>query len=186
MNEQMNEQMNEKEIEPSVGSEPDKAETIDSLRADVEQWRELAQRKAAEAENVRRHSLQEKQTYMRYASEHLITRLIPVLDDLHAAVEASKAAVETDSLRTGIAMIYAKAKKIFEDAGVSIIEGGEGEPFNVDIHEALMHMPSEMPEGVVVQVVQRGYSLHDKIIRHAKVITSAGLLSTGDSSDSKD
>ncbi|MBI2794185.1 MAG: nucleotide exchange factor GrpE [Ignavibacteria bacterium] len=186
MNDEMRKEMNEQDIEPSDELESVKVDTIDSLRADVEQWRDLAQRKAAEAENVRRRSLQEKQTYMRYASEHLITRLIPVLDDLHAALEASKTATETDSLRTGIAMIYAKAKKIFEDAGVSIIEGGEGEPFNVDIHEALMHMPSEMPEGFVVQVVQRGYSLHDKIIRHAKVITSAGLLSAGDSSDSKE
>lgn len=186
MDDAMNEQQNGKEAEPANSSDPIKEDTIDSLRADVEQWRDLAQRKAAEAENIRRRSLQEKQTLMKYASEHLITKLIPVLDDLHAAVEASKSTSDINSLRTGIEMIYAEARKIFEAAGVHVIEGSEGEPFNVDFHEALMHMPSELPEGYVVQVVQRGYSLHDKVIRHAKVITSAGLLSAGESSETKE
>ena len=150
---------------------------IQILQAELEEWKELAHRKAAETENVRRRAATEKQAMSMYASEHMITKMLPVLDDLHAAVESARNSSDADALRNGIELIYVKAKKLFEEAGVKIIEVGPGEPFNVDMHEALMHMPSEeVPEGHVVQVVQRGYSLHDKILRHAKVVTSAGLL----------
>ncbi len=142
---------------------------------DVDYWKGLAQRKAAEVENIRRRAAAEKAQMADYAAEHIITHMLPVLDDLHAAVESSKTSPDAEALRAGIEMIYHKAMKIFEERGVSVISSGEGEPFNVDVHEALMHMPSpDHPEGHVVQVVQRGYALRDKVLRHAKVITSAG------------
>ncbi len=121
---------------------------------------------------------------MAHASERIITRMLPVLDDLHAAVEASQTSDDAESLRTGIAMIYTKAVRIFEESGVRMIEAGPGEPFNVEFHEALMHTPSDHPEGHIVQSVQRGYQLHEKVIRHAKVITSAGLPPHTDSEES--
>ena len=71
-------------------------------------------------------------------------------------------------------MIFAKTMKIFEDAGVSVIEAEAGQPFNVDVHEALMLSPSELPEGHVIQTIQRGYSLNERVLRHARVITSSG------------
>jgi len=155
--------------------EPVEITDVDTLRKEVDEWKDLAHRKAAELENVRRRSVLREQELMQYASEHLITKMIPVLDDLAAAVEASSGSSDIASITRGIEMIYAKASKIFEDAGVRVIESGVGHPFNVDMHEALMHMPSpEHPEGHVIQEVQRGYYLHDKVIRHAKVITSAG------------
>jgi molecular chaperone GrpE len=147
---------------------------VEQLQLQVQELQELAQRKAAEVENIRRRSALEKEQLVSYASEHLITKMLPVIDDLHAAVESAKTNHDFEGLRAGVEMIYTKAVKIFHDAGVRVIEGGEGEPFNVDVHEALMHMPSDHPEGHVVQVIQRGYQIHDKVIRHAKVITSAG------------
>ena len=147
----------------------------------LDYWKGLAQRKAAEVENIRRRAANEKEQMAHYAAEHVITHMLPVLDDLHAAVESAKTAKDFDSLRDGVEMIYTKAMKIFEERGVSIISSGEGEPFNVDVHEALMHMPHEdHPEGHIVQMVQRGYALHDKVLRHAKVITSAGSLPAAD------
>jgi molecular chaperone GrpE len=107
----------------------------------------------------------------------MITRMLPVLDDLHNAVEHAKSGSDIDAIRTGIDMIYAKATRIFEEAGLTPVDAAAGHPFNVDVHEALMHAPSDVPEGHIIQVVQRGYQLHDKVIRHSKVITSAGLLS---------
>ena len=153
----------------------------------VEYWKGLAQRKAAEVENIRRRAAAEKELMANYAAEHVITHMLPVLDDLHAAVESAKTTQDFTSLRDGVEMIYTKAMKIFEERGVTIISSGAGEPFNVDMHEALMHMPhEEFPEGHIVQMVQRGYSLHDKVLRHAKVITSAGSLPPADTdSDTK-
>jgi molecular chaperone GrpE len=155
--------------------EPTEMSELDALRKEVDEWKDLAHRKAAELENVRRRSILREQELTMFASEHLLTKMIPVLDDLAAAVEASAGSTDVASIKQGIDMIYAKASKIFEDAGVRVIESGVGQPFNVERHEALMHMPSDAhPEGHVIQEVQRGYLLHDKVIRHAKVITSAG------------
>jgi molecular chaperone GrpE len=167
--------MTDQTNEPRNDEDIDLDEQIIALRAEVEEWKEQAARRLAELENMRRRNEQERQSMMTHASERIITRMLPVLDDLHAAVEAARTSQDVTSLRTGIDMIYAKAVRIFEESGVHVIEAGPGEPFNVEFHEALMHQPSEHPEGHIVQSVQRGYQLHDKVIRHAKVITSAGL-----------
>lgn len=148
-------------------------ETTDVL-TELAEWKELATRRLAEVENIRRRTNLEKQELLMHAAQHTITRMLPILDDLHAAVEASRTTRDAESLIQGIEMIYAKTIKIFEESGVHVIEAVSGEQFDVERHEALMHTPSEHPEGSVIQNVQRGYLLHDKVLRHAKVITSAG------------
>lgn len=160
-------------------------EQIEALQQQVEEWKDLAHRRSAEIANIQRRTQQERQDMMIHASEHVITRMLPVLDDLHAAVEAARKTSEESPLKTGIEMIYTKAVKIFEDSGVTVIEAGVGEPFNVEFHEALMHTVSEHPEGHVIQNVQRGYQLHEKVIRHAKVITSAGLPAHTDTTEER-
>ena len=151
-------------------------ETFEDLQKEVEHWKDLAHRKAAEAENIRRRASEEKQHFMKYASEHLITHMLPVIDDLNSALESAKKGDDPEALRKGVEMIYKKAVKIFEDHGVSVIEHEPGAPFDVEMHEALMHVPHEdLPEGHIVETVQRGYQLHDRVLRYAKVITSAGL-----------
>lgn len=148
-------------------------ETTD-VHAELAQWKELAIRRLAEVENIRRRTNLEKQELLMHAAQHTITKMLPILDDLHAAVEASRTTRDAESLIQGIEMIYTKTVKIFEESGVQAIEAASGEQFDVERHEALMHTPSEHPEGSVIQNVQRGYLLHDKVLRHAKVITSAG------------
>jgi len=144
------------------------------LSQDLAEWKELAIRRLAEVENIRRRTNLEKQELLLNAAQHTITKMLPILDDLHAAIEASRSSKDAEALVQGIEMIYAKTVRIFEESGVHVIEAAPGEPFDVDKHEALMHTPSEHPEGAVIQSVQRGYQLHDKVLRHAKVITSAG------------
>ncbi|MFN4985197.1 MAG: nucleotide exchange factor GrpE [Ignavibacteria bacterium] len=144
------------------------------LSSEAAEWKELAIRRLAEVENIRRRTNLEKQELLLNAAQHTITKMLPILDDLHAAIEASRTTKDADALVQGIGMIYAKTVKIFEESGVHVIEAEPGELFDVDKHEALMHTPSDHPEGSVIQSVQRGYVLHDKVLRHAKVITSAG------------
>lgn len=150
-------------------------ELVEKLQHEVEEWKDLATRRAADYANLQRRSSLERMDLIMNASETQITRMLPILDDLHAAVESARFSTETSSLQTGIEMIYAKALKIFEEAGIQIIEAGPGQVFNVEYHEALMHTSSEHPEGHIVQNVLRGYQLREKVLRHAKVITSAGL-----------
>jgi len=162
------------DAESPLGGPLNEETTVETLQRELNEWKDLAQRRSADLENLRRRSRQREEDLVSYSSEHVITKMLPVLDDLHAAVEASKKSTDADAVRAGIEMIYQKTLKIFNDSGVLPIETDAGEPFDVDKHEALMHTTSEHPEGAVVQTVQRGYQLHDKVIRHAKVITSAG------------
>jgi molecular chaperone GrpE len=71
-------------------------------------------------------------------------------------------------------MIHQKALKVFENNGVKPMEDPSGTEFDVDFHEALMAMPSDKPQNTIVQMVQNGYMIQDKVLRHAKVVTSSG------------
>ena len=154
----------------------DSTSVAEHLQRELEEWKDLAARRLADLENMRRRTTLEKQELHLRAAEHVITKMLPVLDDLHAAVEAAATTQDATALRTGIEMIYAKARQIFEEAGVTVVEAEPGQRFNVEMHESLMHAPSgEHPEGHIIQRVMRGYQLNERVLRHAKVITSAGL-----------
>ena len=136
--------MNETEDLPA-GEEPTE---IEALQAELARFKDLAQRKAAEVENIRRRATQEKLQLIEFASERLLTHMLPVVDDLHAALESSRSSDDIDALRKGLDMIYAETIKIFQDHGVSVIDSNPGDVFDVDKHEALMHTPSsEHPDG---------------------------------------
>ncbi len=149
-------------------------ERIAALEAERDEFREHAGRKVAELENFRRRTEIERKDTMRYANMDLLRKLLPVLDDLGRAVQAANAGGDFESLRKGVELVYGKARTSFEDAGVTPMEV-VGKPFDVNHHEALMAAPSaEHPEGHVVNEVERGYLYHDKVLRHAKVVTSTG------------
>mgnify|MGYP002860117564 FL=1 len=150
-------------------------DTVARLTKERDELREQLVRQVAELDNYRRRSLKEKDELREYANQHLLLKMLPIIDDLHSALDvAAKSTHDAVGFQKGVEMIYHKAVKIFEDAGVRVIEDAVGQPFNVEVHEALAQLPSEMPEGHVSQLVQRGYYLRDKVLRHAKVITSAG------------
>lgn len=147
---------------------------IKELETERDDLKDQLIRKAAEFENLRRRTIKEKQELIDYANERLIASLLPLMDDFSKALEAAKTNADFDSLRQGIEMIYNNANKILSEAGVKQMESSVGKPFNVDYHDALMSIPSEFPEGYVVQEFQPGYMLRDKVIRHAKVVISSG------------
>ena len=169
--EKQEEQMSELGTESGAES----INTLELVEKERDDYRDQLLRKSAEFENYRRRTQKEKQELIDFANEHLIIKMLPVVDDLHTALESAKKSSDSEGFIKGVEMIYAKAIKIFEDAGVMPINTAPGEPFNVDMHEALAHMPSEeAPEGHILQEIQRGYTLREKVIRHTKVVTSAG------------
>jgi molecular chaperone GrpE len=148
---------------------------LDKAILERDDFRDQLLRKSAEFENYRKRTMKEKQDLIEFGNEHLILKMLPIVDDLHTALDAAKQSSDPEGFVKGVEMIYAKAIKIFEDAGVFPIETAPGEPFNVQVHEALAHMPSaDAPEGHILQEIQRGYTLKEKVIRHTKVVTSAG------------
>lgn len=185
------EQQNEEETHPKEQVEVAKLhEEIKELRTKVERLEkeknelyEQLLRKVAEFENFRKRTQREKEEIIKYGNEKLLLEFLEILDDLGNAVQSAKQNSDFNSLATGLELIWGKARKLFEQAGVVEIENPVGKPFDVELHDALMTMPSELPEGYVVQELQKGYKFFDKVLRHTKVITSSGQ--TGGDGESK-
>ncbi len=149
-----------------------KAET-DPLEEANEKLAELNDkylRKCAEFENFRRRTIKEKADLILNGAEKTITKILPVLDDMERAIEQGKKTDDVSALREGIDLIYKKFIKVLEGEGVKKIET-EDQDFNVDFHEAIAMVPGVEDEkkGKVIDCVQTGYTLNDKVIRYAKV-----------------
>jgi molecular chaperone GrpE len=149
-------------------------EQIQKLQQERDEYREQAIRKVAELENFRRRTEQERKEMLEYANQKLLNTLLPVLDDFERAYQAAKQGNDSGSVLAGIELVFNKTMQTFTDVGVKRMNT-VGTMFDVKYHEALMQMPSEAPEGSIVQEVQPGYMLGEKVLRHARVITSAGM-----------
>jgi len=147
----------------------------EELENENEDLKDQVLRKTAEMENFRRRTLLEKQQMIDYGNERLLSRFLDISDDFTNAIDAGSKSTDYDSLLTGLDLIYQKVIKFLADFGVSKMENSVGKPFDVHFHEAVMMIPSELPEGFVVQEIQTGYMILDKVLRHAKVITSSGM-----------
>lgn len=151
-----------------------KDKLIEELKQENAALKDKLIRKTAELDNVIKRCEKEKLDMLTYANEKLLLKLLDLIDDLDKAVEAGKESHNPDTILTGVEMIHEKAKKFLEDEGVKQMNSAVGQPFDVNLHDAMVSMPSEHPEGTVVQEIQKGYTYRDKILRHSKVITSSG------------
>lgn len=167
------------ELIENMKSENDSlSEKVTELTKERDEFKDQAARKAAELENFRRRTMKEKQEMVDYANERLLFKLLELLDDIQAAVEAGRKSNDYDALLKGNEMILTKAQRMFEDAGVKRMESYVGKEFDVNLHDALMAAPSAEPEGTILQEIQPGYVIGEKVLRHAKVITSSGNAAT--------
>jgi len=126
----------------------------------------------AEFENYKRRTQKEKLEFAQYANQNLMLSLLPVLDDFERALK-ELAKSEDDQYLKGVELIYQKFKNTLSEKGLKSIEVKAGDGFNVDFHEAITQIsaPSEELKGKIVDVIETGYQLHDKVIRFAKVVT---------------
>ena len=127
-------------------------------------------RLAAEFDNYRKRTLKEKAELIKNGGEKTLTAILPVLDDFERALKNMEATEETRAMKEGVELIFNKFNKVLEQEGLQKIET-EGQAFDVDFHEAiaLIPAPSEDLKGKILDCVQTGYMLNDKVIRHAKV-----------------
>jgi molecular chaperone GrpE len=148
---------------------------VEELQKQVTQYKDMLLRKAAEFDNFKRRIENETANIVRFATESLIDDLLPVLDDFERSLKHSKEMKESEALVKGVEMIYLKLVKVLEGRGVKAFET-VGKEFSVDYHDALMQMPrNDMPPHTVIEEVEKGYMLNDKVIRHAKVVVSSAL-----------
>jgi len=183
-NEAINEMSNKKEqtedssVHQNVESIPDEidsAKKIQLLEKEIEDLKDLSLRKTAELENFRKRTIKEKQDIVEYANEKLLAKLLPLLDDLEVAISTTNKTKDFVAFFEGMKLIQSKTNKTFEEVGVKPIEIVTNTPFDVDFHEAIMLTPSNtIVDGNIVQELQKGYLLREKVLRHSKVITSSG------------
>jgi molecular chaperone GrpE len=126
-------------------------------------------RVAADFDNYKKRAAREREEYVAFANERLIKELLPVLDDLERALQAA-AEHEEAKLEEGVELVHRSLASLLERHGVKEIET-EGK-FDPHVHEALLSQPSEAEQGSVIDVVQKGYTIGDRVVRPARVIVS--------------
>ena len=161
----------ETQAEEANGEETPAEKELDPLVAaqnDAEQWKDKYIRLVAEFDNYKKRTLKEKSELILNGSEKTVAAILPILDDFERAT-ADKTE-DPQAIKEGFELIYKKFLKALETLGVNKIETDNAD-FNVDYHEAIAMVPGmgDDKKGKVIDCVQTGYTLNDKVIRHAKV-----------------
>lgn len=157
------------ELEGEEAEQPQDAETTLDPEAQAAEYLEGWQRARAEFSNYKKRVDRELQDAYSRATGDVLTRYLSILDDLERALQDVPKSEKTTSWAEGIDLIYRKMKAMIEAEGVEVIEA-EGQPFDPNLHEAISHEESdELKEGYVIDVVQQGYRMGDRVLRPAMV-----------------
>jgi len=154
-----------------VDPTPSLEDELEALRKEHAELKDKYLRLAAEFDNYKRRMVKEKMDMMNSAAQDTMSALLPVLDDFDRAHKAAQENDKGDLFAEGIGLVYKKLYNTLKQKGLEPMQS-EGEPFNPDFHEALTEIPAPSDElkGKVVDIVEKGYLLNGKIIRHAKVV----------------
>ena len=171
----------EPETEPAAetpseeaAAEPEQTpeQRIAELEAQVEQLKKDALYRAAEFDNYRKRTIQEKADLIKYGSQKAIEALLPVIDDLERAMQHIDKAEDTQSVKEGVELIMQKFQGYLKQQQVTVIPANPGDDFDDKIHEAITMFPAPDPslKGKIVDCPTKGYKLYDKVVRYAKVV----------------
>lgn len=141
------------------------------LAEEVAKWQDKYVRLSAEFDNFRKRTLKEKMELIETASEDVLKSILIIMDDMDRAIEANKKAEDIAVIRTGSELIHKKLYDLLNNKGVREINAIDCE-LNTDLHEAIAKFPveDEAKKGKIIDVVEKGYKLKDKVIRYAKVV----------------
>ena len=144
---------------------------VNKLNQELEDYKDKYLRLSAEFDNYRKRTMKEKAELILNGGEKTITAILPVLDDFERALVTMQKATDVDAVKEGVALIYNKFVQILGQNGVKAIETKEKE-LDTDFHDAIaiIDAPSEELKGKILDCVETGYMLNDKVIRHAKVV----------------
>lgn len=164
-NEKSEEQETPQNKEEQLADELKKATEI------IEEQKDKYLRLSAEFDNYRKRTMKEKAELILNGGEKCITSILPVVDDLERALKNMETATDVQAVKEGVELIYNKFMTTLGQNGVKVIET-QDQPLNTDFHEAIAVIPApeESKKGKILDCVQTGYTLNDKVIRHAKVV----------------
>lgn len=159
------------EVKEAELSEAPAHDPLAKAEAELTEWKDKYLRLYSEFENFRRRTQREKADLILTAGEKVIASLLPTLDDLERAEKATASATDINSVREGMALIANKLRSTLEHQGLKPMNAA-GTAFNPDLHEAITQVPAptEAQKNTVLDEVERGYLLHEKPIRFAKVV----------------
>jgi len=170
------EEVQEKEV--SVTEEPEEVSEEEELEEKEKSSEEIIQelqdkyiRLSADFDNYRKRTLKEKMDLIKLAGEDILLNLLPVMDDFDRALQTMNEAIDCKAMKDGVDLIHNKFKEFLSSNGIKEINAMNDE-FNTDLHEAVTKVPapSKKMKGKIVDVVEKGYFLHDKVIRYSKVV----------------
>ncbi len=159
--------------EQDTAEETSEESEIQKLTIELQESKDKFLRLYSEFENFRRRTAKEKLDLISTANEELMSALLPVLDDFERAKKAfEEEGNDLDSIKEGIDLVSSKFQKTLISKGLKPMDTGEGSDFDPDFHEAITQIPapSKKLKGKVVDVIEKGYMLKDKVIRYAKVV----------------
>jgi len=155
----------------------DQAETNAAVgpAAELAEMKDKYIRLMAEFENFRRRTAKERIDFAKTASQDVMSDLLPVIDDMERARQSMEATRDVDTLLQGLELVFHKLKHVTQQKGLKPMETKPGDSFDSDMHDAVTQIPapSEELKGKIVDVIEKGYTLNDKVIRFAKVIIGA-------------
>ena len=142
---------------------------LEALRAENEELIDTLQRLQADFDNYRKRAARDQEALVARAGERIVKELLPILDDLERAIEAAEEHEEA-KLEEGVKLVHRQLEQLLEREGLAPVETAG--KFDPHVHEALLTQPSESEEGSVVQVLQKGYRLGDRVLRPARVVVA--------------
>lgn len=142
-----------------------------SLEDELAEMKDKYLRLYSDFENFKRRTSKERVEFFKTAGQEIITAMLPVLDDFERATKAMDTAQDVAAVKEGVTLVHHKLKNILTQKGLKEMEA-QGKDFDADFHEAITNIPAPSPElkGKVVDAVEKGYFLGDKVIRYAKVV----------------
>lgn len=162
--------------QPASPAEP----TIESLQAELAELRDKNLRLMAELRNVQQRAEREKREALRYAEADFTKALLPIVDDLERTLESARQKHDVEAVTEGVRIVYDHLMKILKSRHIEPI-AAEGQAFDPDVHEAMLQQPSdEVAAGHVLKELARGYKMHERVLRSAKVIVSSGSAASED------
>ena len=144
---------------------------LETAQETIEEQKDKYLRLSAEFDNYRKRTMKEKAELILNGGEKSLSSIFPVVDDFERAIKTMETATDVQAVKEGVELIYNKFMATLAQNGVKVIETKD-QPLNTDYHEAIavIPAPSEAQKGKILDCVQTGYTLNDKVLRHAKVV----------------
>ncbi len=158
--------------EQAVSEKETQEPTVEALQETIEELKDKNLRIFAEFENYKKRTNKERMDFFKTANQEMMTALLPIIDDFERAQKSMEDASDIKAVKEGVDLIHNKLKSILEQKGLKEIESATGKDFDLDYHEAITKIPapSEELKGKVVDQVEKGYLLGEKVIRYSKVV----------------